>query len=79
MPKVATGTQVDDGLCAEVREQISEIMTGGEVRFDFKVTPRWLERHIESGDIVPLKAGRLNRFCRSEIIAYLERKRTVAS
>ncbi len=50
-----------------------EPLTPAELIGWLKVNQRWIDRHIESGDLKPIKAGRLNRFDPRDIEALLER------
>ena len=50
-----------------------ELLTPAEVMTWLKVNQRWIDRHIESGDLKPIKVGRLNRFDPRDIEALLER------
>ncbi len=56
------------------RKTISrDLITPDELMAWLKVNPRWIARHIESGDLKPIKVGRLNRFDPRDIEALLER------
>ncbi len=50
-----------------------ELLTPAEVMAWLKVNQRWLDRHIECGDLKPIKVGRLNRFDPTDIEALVER------
>ena len=50
-----------------------ELLTPAELMAWLKVNQRWIDRHIESGDLKPIKVGRLNRFDPRDIEALLER------
>ena len=50
-----------------------ELLTPAELMAWLKVNQRWIDRHIESGDLKPIKVGRLNRFDPRQVEALLER------
>jgi excisionase family DNA binding protein len=54
-----------------------KVITADDIKDEYLVNDRWIERHIESGDLKPLKLGRLNRFYEDEVRAYVERNRAV--
>lgn len=56
------------------RKKVSrELLTPAQLMDWLKVNQRWIDRHIESGDLKPIKVGRLNRFDPRDVEALLER------
>ncbi len=56
----------------QVADAADEVMTPAEAAAFLKVSQKTVLRHARSGDLPGAKVGRSWRFCRSQLLSFLE-------